>query len=231
MSRRRRSRTTRSATPTKKTSTTRRKAPSGPRGKRKSTELSSPIAYVGLGSNVGNRRAHLQAALSELARRAAIIRVSPLYCTAPVGFARQRDFWNAVVKLRWKGSAVSLLKKLAAIERSVGRTPTFRNGPREIDLDLLDFGGEVRRRGAPRLPHPRMTERRFVLAPLAEVAPGWRHPVTGETAPQLLAGLSRAPRVRRLAARSLTATRPRGPGGRPAGSSPPRRSGRGTASP
>jgi 2-amino-4-hydroxy-6-hydroxymethyldihydropteridine diphosphokinase len=75
---------------------------------------------------------------------------------------------------------------------------TFRNGPRSIDVDLLDLGGVVRRSSDPVLPHPRMARRRFVLAPLAEIAPAWRHPVRGLSARRLLAALPARPRARRI---------------------------------
>ena len=84
------------------------------------------------------------------------------------------------------------------IERRLGRVPTFRNGPRVIDIDVLDLGGAVESGADPILPHPAMPERRFVLAPLAEIAPSWRHPVSGLTARQMLAKLPRRPFVRRL---------------------------------
>jgi 2-amino-4-hydroxy-6-hydroxymethyldihydropteridine diphosphokinase len=85
------------------------------------------------------------------------------------------------------------------IERRGGRVPTFRDGPREIDVDILDLGDLVETGRDPILPHPRMTGRRFVLVPLDEIAPGWKHPVTGLTAKQMLRGLPAKPGVRRLA--------------------------------
>jgi 2-amino-4-hydroxy-6-hydroxymethyldihydropteridine diphosphokinase len=83
----------------------------------------------------------------------------------------------------------------------VGRTRSFRNGPREIDVDILDLSGRRRRSRDPILPHPRLTSRRFVLAPLAELAPGWRHPESGRTAEELLRALPARPRATRLSAR------------------------------
>ena len=129
-----------------------------------------------------------------------------------MGFARQPDFVNAVVSILWERSAAALLTAVQAVERAVGRTPSFRNGPREIYVDILDLGGQVRRARDPILPHPRLSERRFVLAPLAELAPGWTDPDSGETAARLLRRLPERPRATRLS------SRPRGFAGRRPGS-------------
>ena len=143
-------------------------------------------------------------ALAEISRRAPVAAVSSFYSTGPVGHANQRRFWNAVVAIRWTGSPGSLLATVKEVERRGGRVPTFRNGPREIDVDILDLRGLVRAGRDPILPHPRLAGRRFVLAPLEEIAPGWRHPVTGLTARQMLALLPAGPSVRRIVARSLS---------------------------
>jgi 2-amino-4-hydroxy-6-hydroxymethyldihydropteridine diphosphokinase len=125
-------------------------------------------------------------------------KVSSFYETEPVGFPGQPDFMNAVAAIAWEGTARTLLSLVQEIERRVGRTPTFRDGPREIDVDILDLGGLVRRRPNPVLPHPRLSSRRFVLEPLAEIAPDWTHPVSGRTARELLEGLPERPSVRRI---------------------------------
>ena len=172
--------------------------------KRKSTESGrsrAPVAYLALGSNRGNRRAHLERALSEIARIAPVIAVSSFYRTDPVGFEAQRAFWNAVAAIRWSRSAESLLRAMQSIEEAVGRTPSFRNGPREIDIDILDLDARRRRLRDPILPHPRMAGRRFVLAPLAELAPEWRHPETGRTAAELLSELPARPRATKIFSR------------------------------
>jgi 2-amino-4-hydroxy-6-hydroxymethyldihydropteridine diphosphokinase len=179
----------------------RRRRKSGPTAATKrSTDPDSHacVAYLGLGSNVGNRRAHLGKALEELARLAPVERVSSFYGSDPVGYARQRRFWNAVAQIRWTRSPEALLLAAKRIERHGGRTPTFAGGPREIDVDILDLGGLVRETPDPVLPHPRLAERRFALAPLAEISPEWRHPVTGLTAAQMLAKLPRTPAARRI---------------------------------
>lgn len=114
-----------------------------------------------------------------------------------MGYAEQPSFYNAVVRISWPGTARSLLLHAKRIERRLGRIPTRRDGPRVIDIDLLDLG-EIRSGPDPVLPHPRLPERRFVLEPLAEIAPSWRHPVNGLTARQMLARLARRPWVRRI---------------------------------
>lgn len=154
-------------------------------------------AYLGLGSNLGNRRAHLEAALVEIARVAPLTKVSSFYRTEPVGFLDQPDFWNAVVEIEWSGRPETLLEVAQEVERRVGRTSSFENGPREIDVDVLDVGGLVRTKD-PILPHPRMNARRFALEPLAEINPGWRDPRTGRSIQDLLRVLPGAPRVVRL---------------------------------
>jgi 2-amino-4-hydroxy-6-hydroxymethyldihydropteridine diphosphokinase len=166
------------------------------------------IAYLGLGSNLGDRRAHLEAALREIARFAPLRKVSSFYRTEPVGFPDQPDFWNAVVEVAWSGSPRALLEAAREVERRVGRTRTFVNGPREIDVDVLDFDGRVRERGDPILPHPRLSGRRFALAPLAEINPRWKDPRSGREIRELLDALPRRPRVRKIGRRSLRAGAP-----------------------
>jgi 2-amino-4-hydroxy-6-hydroxymethyldihydropteridine diphosphokinase len=130
-----------------------------------------------------------------------VLAVSSFYRTDPVGFEAQPPFWNAVAAVRWSGSPAALLSAVKGVERRVGRTPSFRNGPREIDVDILDLAGVRRARPDPVLPHPRLSERRFALAPLAEIAPRWRHPVTRRLARDLLAALPERPRATRLSSR------------------------------
>lgn len=204
------------------TSSTRARRPRR-RKRKKSTRRRHPagaVAYLGLGSNRGGRRRRIEAALREISGAAPVLAVSSFYRTDPVGHADQPFFWNAVAAVRWRGSAAKLLAVAQEAERRVGRTPSFRNGPREIDVDILDLGGRRRASPEPVLPHPRLHERRFVLAPLSEIAPGWRHPVSGESAAALLERLPARPGATRLS------SRPRGFAGRsPGGSGPPRGAG------
>lgn len=103
-----------------------------------------------------------------------------------------------MVEIAWRGTPSQLLAAARRIERRVGRTESFVNGPREIDVDILDFGGRVQSARAPLLPHPRLSQRRFALAPLAEIRPGWKDPRSGRLIRELLDALPSRPRVRRI---------------------------------
>ena len=141
--------------------------------------------YVGLGSNLshpqfGSPQSTLQAALKALKKRKIIpFRISPWYRSAPVPAADQPWYVNAVAEIRTDLSADALLAELHAIEAEFGRVRTEANAARLIDLDLLDYRGQVARGGPGRaiLPHPRLSGRAFVLRPLADLAPDWRHPL------------------------------------------------------
>lgn len=135
--------------------------------------------YLALGSNIGDRSRHLQAALAKLeAPDLRILRVSSLYETAPVGFTAQHWFYNLVVEAETDLFPLQLLTRIAKIELALGRVRTIPNGPRTLDIDILLYGRAVVHSVKLEIPHPRMAERRFVLAPLAELAPDLRHPVT-----------------------------------------------------
>ena len=156
----------------------------------------SPV-YVALGGNLdhpvwGPPRKALEAALDELGRRGVTVRrVSRWYRTAPVPVSDQPWFVNAVAEVATDLEADALLALLHAVEALFGRVRSAPNAARLIDLDLLDYRGVTSPGGAGKatLPHPRMTGRAFVLRPLADLAPGWRHPVTGQPIAALLAAL------------------------------------------
>ena len=145
---------------------------------------------LGLGANVGEPRCQLLAAIIELSRRFGALAVAPLYRSAPVGpIAKQPDFFNTVVLAASDEAPEALLAFAKRLEAEAGRTAGPRWGPRPLDVDLLLIG-ELRRDDAElTLPHPRLRERGFVLAPLAAVAPELRLPPDGRTAPELLAEL------------------------------------------
>ncbi len=140
-------------------------------------ERASVDAFLGLGSNVGDRGTHLAAALRQIAARTRLRELSSVWETEPVGFSEQSPFWNLVARIETEQPPAALLATLQEIERDVGRSPSFRNGPREIDIDLLLYDDVALLTPGLEIPHPRMTSRAFVLRPLAELAPD--HIVTG----------------------------------------------------
>ncbi len=157
----------------------------------------SVTAYIGLGSNLGDKKANCRKAIALLAKNNRVVRASSLYCTEPVGFAEQDDFVNAVVELETSLSPKALLDQCLAIEKELGRVRTIHWGPRTIDVDILFYGDVII--DAPELiiPHPQLHTRRFVLAPLCELAPQAVHPKLRKTAAELLLDLPDHQRVTR----------------------------------
>jgi 2-amino-4-hydroxy-6-hydroxymethyldihydropteridine diphosphokinase len=153
---------------------------------------------LSLGSNIGRRPDNLRQALRLLQSDPDIrvVRVSRLYSTFPVGYTAQRKFLNGVLELRTRLSPRTLLDRLQGIEASMGKSTPFRNGPRRIDIDLALYGKRVVRERGLTVPHPRMHRRRFVLEPLAEIAPRAMHPTLRRQAARLLAELGAGERVR-----------------------------------
>ncbi len=146
-------------------------------------------AHLGLGSNLGDRRANLARAVEMIgrARDTAVAAESSLYATAPVGVTDQPEFLNAVVEVRTCLEPGELLEACLGIERGLGRVRSVRWGPRTMDIDILLIEGVVASGERLTLPHPRMTERAFVMVPLAEIAPGLV--VGGLTAAEWAAGM------------------------------------------
>jgi len=157
------------------------------------------MIIVGVGSNLfsdnhGSPQQNCEAALGRLAERGdTVVARSPWYRTRPLPISEQPWFVNAVVRIQTDRTATQLLRQLHAIEQDIGRRRSMPNAARVIDLDLLDYDGQIVAGDSAELilPHPRMHERRFVLAPLRDIAPDWRHPVTGLTVDELLAGIDR----------------------------------------
>jgi len=147
--------------------------------------------YLGLGSNMGDSAALLRAALDGLdGPDLQLKRVSSLYETEPIGFREQAWFLNLVAEFETELSPEQLLKRMQTIEAGMGRLRPIRNGPRTIDIDILLYGSIVKKTEALEIPHPRYRERRFTLAPLAELNPELRDPVTGQTMAEMLAALA-----------------------------------------
>ncbi len=147
--------------------------------------------YLALGSNLGDRRANLASALERLATAdLRIVRVSSIYETAPRDVLDQPWFLNQVVEVETSLFPRQLLARTQKIERALGRKRAQPKGPRVIDLDILLFGDAIINTPDLEVPHPRMLDRRFVLEPLAELAPDLRHPATGRSLRESLAGVT-----------------------------------------
>ncbi|ALJ90130.1 2-amino-4-hydroxy-6-hydroxymethyldihydropteridine diphosphokinase [Thermus aquaticus] len=147
-------------------------------------------AYVGLGSNLGDRAAYLLLGLSALSRlpETRLLRLSPVYETDPVG-PPQPPYLNMVAELETALSPKGLLAEMLRVEKALGRERRERWGPRTLDLDLLLYGDLVLEEAGLSVPHPRLHERAFVLVPLLDLLPEGRHPLLGQSFAELLASL------------------------------------------
>ncbi len=145
--------------------------------------------YISLGSNVGDREGNLRAAISALTELGTVTKTSSFYETEPVEFAAQDWFLNCVVELESDRAPADLLQEILKIEKKMGRHRSLPKGPRNIDLDLLLCENQVLAEPGLKVPHPAMHRRRFVLAPLAEIAPDAIHPVFMRSASDLLKAL------------------------------------------
>jgi len=157
----------------------------------------SNLAYLSLGSNLGDREKHLRDAIQRLEAVGSVRSVSSIYETEPVEFTDQRVFLNCAVALETSSTPTQLMHQLLEIERVMGRQRLQKKGPRTIDLDILLFGDEAVNTAGLTIPHPAMQNRRFVLEPLAEIAPDARHPVIKKTVKQLLEDLPPGQDVRK----------------------------------
>jgi 2-amino-4-hydroxy-6-hydroxymethyldihydropteridine diphosphokinase len=163
--------------------------------------------YLSLGSNLGPRRELLLAAIERLRSLGRVLSISSFYETQPVEVTDQPWFLNCAVALETDLSPEQLLKEILAVERDMGRERTRKKGPRKIDIDVLFFGESVI--GSPQLtiPHPAMHQRRFVLEPLAEIAPQALHPLLKKTVREVLAELHDHQAVRRIEVKNENQTK------------------------
>jgi 2-amino-4-hydroxy-6-hydroxymethyldihydropteridine diphosphokinase len=139
------------------------------------------IVYLSLGSNLGDRSANLENAISQLGQLGEVLAVSSFYETEPVEVTAQPWFLNCAVKLETEKMPKQLLNGILDLEREMGRRRMQNKGPRNIDIDILLFGSSIVETKGLTIPHPALHERRFVLEPLAEIAPEIRHPVFKKT--------------------------------------------------
>jgi 2-amino-4-hydroxy-6-hydroxymethyldihydropteridine diphosphokinase len=157
------------------------------------------IVYLSLGSNVGDRHQNLRTAVAALDDAGVRVRrISKIYETEPVDYLDQDWFVNCVVEGETVLTAAELLQALRRIEKKMGSAKAFAKGPRIIDLDILYFDDAVIDSAGLQIPHPRMADRRFVLVPLAEIAPGLRHPVSQKTTAEMLQATSDRSEVREI---------------------------------
>jgi len=150
------------------------------------------LVYLSTGTNLGNREQNLNNALAAVSDFFSVSAVSSIYETEPWGYSDQPTFLNQVIEGTTLLSPIDLFYLIKKIETGLGRAPTFRYGPRLIDIDILAFGDLVLESPELVIPHPRLQERAFVLVPLAEIAPGWVHPLLRFNAKSLLEKVSAA---------------------------------------
>lgn len=145
--------------------------------------------YLSLGSNLANRKSNLTRALSLLSDVSKIRRVSPIYQTVPIEFEQQPNFLNMACLLSTSYEPQEFLKVVKRIEKMMGRKKSFKNGPRLIDIDIIFWGNQVISDEHLQVPHPRASQREFVLRPISRISPSFVHPILRKTVTSLLKAL------------------------------------------
>lgn len=167
--------------------------------RKKQAEKPEATVYLSLGSNVGDRSGNLRAAMARLPGAGVEVRrTSSFYETEPLDYKEQAWFLNCAVEAETQWEPAELLRALRGIEKDMGSKKEFPKGPRLIDLDILLYGDKIIETPELQVPHPRMLQRRFVLEPLAEIAPSLKHPAWNETVSELLKSTSDRSEVRRV---------------------------------
>ena len=147
------------------------------------------LIFLALGSNIENRKQHIETAIDLLHENVHDITIAPLYETKPRYFEDQQNFLNTILRGFTDLTLQELLQFTKTIQQEVGRVERFRNGPREIDIDILFYDNVVYKDEELEIPHPRLQERDFVLQPFADIDPDFSHPVLNKTIRELLAAL------------------------------------------
>lgn len=142
--------------------------------------------FIAIGSNLGRREENLGTAIALLSKKCGIVKKSLVRKTEPIGFREQPLFLNQTIEVKTELEPKELLLFLKGIEKEMGRAGTIRNGPRIIDLDIIFYGGRIVKEENLEIPHPRMHERKFVLEPLADIAPEFVHPVKKKSIEKML---------------------------------------------
>jgi len=154
--------------------------------KKTTAQPTTADVFISFGGNKDDTRQYIAAAITRLGKLGAVEKISPIFETQPEGFKDQPNFLNGALLLKTPLPPEKLLRELKKIERELGRTPTFPNGPREIDLDIIFYNDIILKNADLQIPHPRMSERIFVLLPMSHIAPDFKHPATGKTIIQML---------------------------------------------
>lgn len=144
------------------------------------------LAYLGLGTNLGDRQKNLKEAIKAISLKMNVLQRSSVYETKAWGYTNQPDFLNQVIEVNTDLTPLQLLNFVKRTETELGRVENFRYGPRLIDIDILFYGTVIRNTTRVQIPHPRLHERAFVLVPMAEMEPDFVHPVLQKTVAELL---------------------------------------------